>query len=98
MACTSSVKLASSINSISSSRDGTLYRPRGNHESVIVCQCGSQRRVTRRIALTRPEFAILDAAAARAGISIEAFLEQILRAWIGDREKPGADNGRDKRC
>jgi hypothetical protein len=45
-----------------------------------------QQKVTRRIALTRVELAYLEAAAARTGIGLDAFLEAILRGWLAARD------------
>jgi len=43
-------------------------------------------RVARRIALSRSEFLYLEAAAARAGLSLEPFLEAILQALLAARK------------
>jgi hypothetical protein len=43
-------------------------------------------RVTRQITLTRLELAFLEAAAARCGLSPEAFIERILRAYLANRK------------
>jgi hypothetical protein len=49
-----------------------------------VHHCYSQRRVVRRIALTRGELAYLEAAAVRAGLSLEAFVERLLVAYLAN--------------
>jgi hypothetical protein len=48
---------------------------------AIVRSC-AERRVTHPIALTRAELAYLEAAAACEGLSLEAFLEELLRAYV----------------
>jgi hypothetical protein len=48
---------------------------------AIVAQCGKPR-VTRRLALSRAELRYLEAAAASAGLSLDPFLERILRAFL----------------
>jgi hypothetical protein len=44
-------------------------------------------KVTRRLALSRAEFRYLEAAAARAGLSLEAFLERLLRAFLEAKKR-----------
>jgi hypothetical protein len=51
---------------------------------AAVRHCYSQRRVVRRIALTRGELAYLEAAAVRAGLSLEAFVERLLVAYLAN--------------